>query len=223
MEDQMVAVVSVPGLKSSKRSKPWFYRRMIKRPLDVALILLSAPIVVPFILVLAWMVWRDGGRPFYSQLRIGRDGKEYRIWKLRSMVPDADKRLSAYLDENPEARAEWDATQKLRDDPRVTRVGRVLRRSSMDELPQLWNVLKGDMSLVGPRPMMPEQKDLYHGEGYYRLRPGITGFWQTSGRNATSFAARALYDDRYERDLSLAGDTAILVRTLGVVMRATGY
>lgn len=196
---------------------------MIKRPLDVALILLSAPIVVPFILVLAWMVWRDGGRPFYSQLRIGRDGKEYRIWKLRSMVPDADKRLSAYLDENPEARAEWDATQKLRDDPRVTRVGRVLRRSSMDELPQLWNVLKGDMSLVGPRPMMPEQKDLYHGEGYYRLRPGITGFWQTSGRNATSFAARALYDDRYERDLSLAGDTAILVRTLGVVMRATGY
>lgn len=218
----MVAVVSVSNVKARKQSSPWFYRKMVKRPLDILLVVLAAPFFVPFILVLAWMVWREGGNAFYSQERIGRDGKRYRMWKLRSMVQDADKRLSAYLDENPAARLEWDATQKLRDDPRVTPLGRILRRLSLDELPQLWNVLKGDMSLIGPRPMLPEQQAMYDGEGYYRLRPGITGFWQTSGRNATSFAARALYDDRYERGLSLSGDTAILVRTFGVVLRPTG-
>lgn len=222
MENQMVAVVSVSGVKSGKQSKPWFYRKFIKRPVDVLLIVMSAPFVVPLILVLALLVLRDGGNPFYSQARIGRNGARYRMWKLRSMVVDADKRLSAYLDENEEAKREWDETQKLRNDPRVTPFGRLLRRSSLDELPQLWNVLKGDMSLVGPRPMLPEQQPMYDGAGYYELRPGITGFWQTSGRNATSFAARAWYDDRYERDLSLVSDASILFRTFGVVMRATG-
>ncbi|MBU3029849.1 sugar transferase [Paracoccus sp. XHP0099] len=220
--NQMVAVVSVSGAKIVKQSKPWFYRKLLKRPLDVLLVVLGAPFIVPIVLVLAFIVLREGGNPFYSQERIGRHGKRYRMWKLRSMVVDADQRLSAYLAENPEARREWEETQKLRDDPRVTRFGRLLRRSSMDELPQLWNVLKGDMSLIGPRPMLPEQEQMYIGEGYYRLRPGITGFWQTTGRNATSFADRAWYDDRYERSLTLGGDAAILMRTFGVVMRATG-
>lgn len=223
LENQMVAVVPVTGVQDFKRSKPWIYRKLVKRPLDIMLVLLSSPFVVPLVLVLAFFVFRDGGNPFYSQKRIGRDGKLYRMWKLRSMVADADKHLEAYLEQNPEARREWNETQKLRDDPRVTRFGHVLRRSSMDELPQLWNVLKGDMSIVGPRPMLPDQKEMYHGEGYYRLRPGVTGFWQTSGRNATSFSARASYDDIYESDLSLAGDAAIIYRTFGVVLRATGY
>lgn len=218
----MVAVVHVPGAQIVNESKPWFYRKFVKRPLDILLVVLSSPLVVPIVLLLALMVFREGGSPFYSQQRVGRNGRLYRMWKLRSMVVDADRRLAAYLEQNPDARREWDETQKLRHDPRVTPLGRMLRRSSMDELPQLWNVLKGDMSLVGPRPMMPEQKDLYEGDGYYQLRPGITGFWQTSGRNATSFAARAWYDDRYERDLSLGRDAAILVRTFGVVIRATG-
>lgn len=218
----MVAVVPVSGVQGVSSTKPWVYRKLAKRPLDVLLVVMSLPLVLPLVFLLAFIVLREGGNPFYSQTRIGRDGKYYRMWKLRSMVVDADQRLSAYLEQNPAARREWDETQKLRDDPRVTRFGRLLRRSSLDELPQLWNVLKGDMSLVGPRPMLPEQKDLYSGKGYYDLRPGITGFWQTSGRNATSFAARAWYDDRYERDLSLTSDIAILVRTFGVVLRATG-
>lgn len=187
------------------------------------LVLLGAPIVVPVVLVLVLLVWLDGGRPFYSQLRVGLNGKQYRMWKLRSMVVDADERLAAYLASNDAARQEWDTTQKLRDDPRVTRIGRFIRRVSLDELPQLWNVLKGEMSLIGPRPMMPCQEGMYHCDAYYRVRPGITGFWQTEGRNDTSFADRAWYDERYERDLSFVTDTLILLRTLVVVVRATGH
>ena len=114
-----------------------------------------------------WRFWSPakGGRPFYSQVRVGKGGKPFRMWKLRSMVNDADARMETYLAENPDARAEWDSTQKLRNDPRVTRFGQFLRRSSLDELPQLWNVLKGDMSLVGPRPMMLNQQSLYPGDG----------------------------------------------------------
>jgi exopolysaccharide production protein ExoY len=118
---------------------------------------------------------------------------------------------------------EWDVTQKLKHDPRVTRFGQVLRRSSLDELPQLWNVLIGDMSLIGPRPMMTSQVALYPGKAYYSLRPGITGHWQTAGRNSTSFEARADYDTAYERDLCLGNDLRILMRTVTVVLKATGY
>ena len=128
----------------------------------------------------------------------------FRLWKLRSMVVDADRKLEEYLCANPAARAEWDETQKLKDDPRITAAGRLIRKTSLDELPQLWNVLIGDMSLVGPRPMMPQQAELYPGRDYYRLRPGLTGLWQISDRNATSFAARAAYDAEYSRQMSLA-------------------
>lgn len=186
------------------------------------MVVLSSPVVLPLVLLLAIAVMMDGKNPFYSQKRIGRDGRIFRIWKLRSMVHDADERLQTYLAANPEARQEWETTQKLRHDPRVTTVGRALRASSMDELPQLFNVLKGDMSLVGPRPMMPDQQPLYSGDGYYRLRPGITGFWQTAGRNRTTFAARAWYDNRYERSLSFTSDLVILLRTVRVVLGRTG-
>ena len=121
------------------------------------------------------------------------------------------------------ARAEWDETQKLKNDPRITPFGRFLRKSSLDELPQLWNVFVGDMSLVGPRPMMLNQQALYPGTAYYALRPGITGFWQTAGRNRTSFEARAEYDTSYEAELSLATDVKILARTVSVVVNGTGY
>ncbi|HSF64003.1 MAG TPA: sugar transferase [Paracoccaceae bacterium] len=198
------------------------YRRRFKRLLDVAAVVLAAPIVLPIVAGLALAVRQDGGGAFYSQPRIGRGGHTFRIWKLRTMVPDADARLAAHLAADPAARAEWAATQKLRDDPRVTPVGRLLRRTSLDELPQLWNVLRGDMSLVGPRPMMPDQLRLYPGTAYFRLRPGITGSWQVSARNQSTFAARADYDATYDRDLSLATDAAILLRTVGVVLRGTG-
>lgn len=222
VKPQSVALARVAASHSISKRRPWLYRSLVKRPLDVALVVLTSPVVVPLILFLALIVMLDGRNPFYSQKRVGRGGQVFRMWKLRSMVHDADQRLDAYLAQNPEARQEWESTQKLRDDPRVTRFGRMLRASSLDELPQLWNVLTGDMSLVGPRPMMPDQQAMYPGDGYYRLRPGITGFWQTAGRNKTTFAARAWYDDRYERSLSFAGDVAILVRTVSVVLGRTG-
>jgi lipopolysaccharide/colanic/teichoic acid biosynthesis glycosyltransferase len=131
--------------------------------------------------------------------------------------------MEACLAADPLLRQEWNQTQKLKADPRITRVGRLLRKSSLDELPQLWNVLIGDMSLVGPRPMMTSQQALYPGQAYYALRPGLTGYWQISERNESSFADRAGYDDRYERDVSLATDIRVLFATLRAVARGTGY
>jgi len=198
------------------------YRSAFKRALDILLVLVFAPILVPLVALLALLVWRDGSNPFYKQWRIGLDGRVFLIWKLRSMVPDADAQLEAHLAANPAARAEWDRSQKLMNDPRVTPLGRLLRRTSLDELPQLWNVLKGDMSLVGPRPMMPDQQKLYPGTAYYRLRPGVTGFWQISSRNRSSFANRSKFDACYERKLSLGTDLRVLLSTVRVVMRCTG-
>lgn len=200
-----------------------FYRNGIKRCLDLCLVLLTLPAVLPTILGLAALVALDGGRPFYRQERVGRGGRIYRMWKFRTMVPDADDALADFLEADPLARAEWDETQKLKNDPRVTQLGQILRKSSLDELPQLWNVLKGDMSLVGPRPMMPEQEALYPGEAYYELRPGITGLWQVSDRNETSFADRARFDTAYESEVSFRKDAGLLLATVGVVFRGTGY
>lgn len=204
----------------SSRNGP--YRNGLKRATDVLVVLLAAPFVLPLILFLALLVALDGGVPFYSQDRVGKGGKTYRMLKLRSMVLGADSKLAAYLSENPAARAEWDHSQKLRNDPRITRLGHFLRRSSLDELPQLWNVLRGEMSLVGPRPMMVSQRALYPGEAYFRLRPGITGLWQVSARNESSFTARATYDSDYDQTLSFATDVRILVATVKVVTRGTG-
>ncbi len=200
-----------------------FYRRFLKRALDVLAVLLSAPVVVPIVLVLAFLVAREGGRPFYSQFRVGKNGRPFRMWKLRTMVVDADARMTAYLDANPQARAEWDLNQKLRVDPRITRFGQILRKTSLDELPQLWNVFFGDMSLVGPRPMMLNQQAMYPGKAYYLVRPGVTGLWQTTDRNQTSFEARAEFDTMYNDSLSFAADTRIIFKTVGVVLKGTGY
>ncbi len=204
---------------------PWrerFYRNGFKRFLDVVFVLLALPIVLPVIAILAIMVSRDGHAPFYSQPRLGRGGRPFRFWKLRTMVPDADCRLERHLEEDDGARREWAAYQKLSFDPRITPLGQLLRKSSLDELPQLWNVLKGDMSLVGPRPMLPEQRRLYPGLAYFKLRPGVTGLWQISDRNASTFARRAEFDADYERNLSLATDLRVLAATAGVVLRGTG-
>ena len=199
------------------------YRTVFKRAVDIAAVVLAAPIVVPLIFGLAFGVRRDGGRAFYSQMRVGLDGRHFRMWKLRSMVSDADDRMAEYLAANPQARKEWEQTQKLKSDPRITPFGQFLRKSSLDELPQLWNVLCGEMSLVGPRPIMLNQQALYPGTAYYRLRPGITGYWQTDGRNSTTFEARAAYDQAYDAEVSLATDVKVLSRTVGVVMKGTGY
>ena len=211
------------GLPEVKPEAPkGIYARFFKRLIDVSFIIATAPIVLPIIGIFALLTTRDGGPAFYAQKRIGRDGRTFNCWKIRSMVVDADKVLDQYLAENPEANAEWLVSQKLRNDPRITPLGKFMRKSSIDELPQLWCVFKGEMSLVGPRPFLPEQKPLYKGNSYYILRPGLTGFWQVSDRNQSSFAARAVYDNRYAAEFGFLTDVKILFRTIGVVVRATG-
>lgn len=206
-----------------QKARPFgLYRNVFKRVLDVAAVVLATPVLVPVVAALAVGVALDGGRPFYSQLRVGKGGKPFRMWKLRSMVRDADAQLATLLEHSPAARAEWEATQKLRQDPRITPFGQLLRRSSLDELPQLWNVLTGDMSLVGPRPMMLDQQAIYPGTAYFAIRPGVTGYWQTAGRNRTTFQARAEYDSVYEEGIALSTDLRILWRTVSVVMNGTG-
>lgn len=198
------------------------YRSVLKRGFDIAFVLATAIIVVPVTLVLALLVTADGGSPFYTQERVGKDGRVFRMVKLRSMVKDADHKLAEYLARNEAARAEWNRTQKLRNDPRITRVGAIIRKTSLDELPQFWNVLWGDMSVVGPRPMMPQQRDLYPGQAYYALKPGVTGMWQVGDRNNSSFAARARYDALYYDKVSFSTDLGLVFRTVRVMVRGTG-
>ncbi len=198
------------------------YRRTMKRILDIGFVLMAMPLVLPVILVLAAVLKLRGNAPFFTQDRVGLGGRTFRLWKLRTMVPNAEERLQEHLQNDEAARREWDAYQKLAHDPRITEFGQFLRKSSLDELPQLWNVLLGDMSLVGPRPMMVDQQELYPGTAYYALRPGLTGTWQISDRNQSTFAQRAEFDADYERNLTFFKDLKILLSTVGVVLRATG-
>lgn len=199
------------------------YRRAGKRALDVSLVLFTLPFSLPIIGFCALALWIEGGQPFYVQPRIGRAGRIFQILKLRTMTRDADAALVRLLRDDPALRREWDAMQKLRHDPRITRVGRFLRATSLDELPQLYNVLTGEMSLVGPRPMMPDQLALYGEAGdYMDLRPGITGPWQVSTRNANTFSARQEIDRDYNRGLRFGTDLSLLVRTVRVVLNRTG-
>jgi lipopolysaccharide/colanic/teichoic acid biosynthesis glycosyltransferase len=202
-------------------------RAAAKRSLDIlgagALLLLTLPVF----LVLALLVRMDGGKVFYAHPRIGRGGRTFGCLKFRSMVMDSDKRLAELLARDETARAEWEATRKLKNDPRVTWVGRFLRASSLDELPQLVNVLKGEMSLVGPRPVQASELAAYYGaaaEHYMTVRPGITGPWQVSGRNDTSYAQRVALDVAYATHPSLLNDIKILLRTpMAVLARRGAY
>lgn len=201
------------------------YRTFGKRCLDLLLVLLAAPVAVPLIALILLATWSEGGKPLYVQLRIGRGGQLFRCWKVRTMVQNADGVLAQLIGRDPAIAQEWHLNQKLSRDPRITRLGRFLRRTSLDELPQLWNVLNGTMSLVGPRPFTPEQQGLYAGgraAAYYSLRPGLSGLWQVSRRSSGSFSERSAYDDEYSHQISLWRDVMILWRTVSVVVRATG-
>ena len=211
------------SLRAARLTRPGW--RALKSALDYALGLLIALIFLPALALLALIVRLDSAGPvFFRQRRIGRGGEEFAVYKFRTMVPDAEKKLSKLLQKNPDLANQWEGKFKLADDPRVTRAGRWLRKTSLDELPQLINVLYGDMSLVGPRPIVAAEIPRY-GEAfadYARLRPGLTGLWQVSGRSDTSYARRVFLDQWYLRYWTPWLDLAILVRTAFVVLRREG-
>jgi Undecaprenyl-phosphate galactose phosphotransferase WbaP len=197
---------------------------MLKRALDLFGASLLLLMCLPLLGVIALVLRMEGGPVLYAQWRIGRHGRPFRCWKFRTMLPDAEAQLAELLAQNTVAREEWARDQKLRDDPRVTRIGQVLRRTSLDELPQLWNILRGEMSLVGPRPMLEDQQARYGAAlaTCLSVRPGLTGLWQVSGRNRTTFAERVELDLAYVRQQSLALDLWILWRTVFVVLSQRG-
>lgn len=196
----------------------------MKRGMDIVIAAMMCVMLAPVILVLLAIVSLDGGFPIFGHERVGRDGKRFRCWKIRSMVVDAPAKLEALLRADPARAAEWRDGFKLNDDPRITRIGGFLRKTSLDELPQLWNVLVGEMSLVGPRPVTAQELVRYgRGAAYYcTVRPGVTGLWQVMGRNETTYSRRVAIDRFYVRSRSLLKDVAILFMTVPAVLNRTG-
>lgn len=196
-----------------------------KRALDIIGAGVGLLLLAPFFLIVALMVRADGGPAFFAHQRVGRGGKLFGCLKFRSMVIDSQARLETLLANDPAARAEWEATRKLKNDPRITRIGGFLRSTSLDELPQLINVLRGEMSLVGPRPVQEAEIDRYYGASaahYMAVRPGITGLWQVSGRSETSYESRVALDVSYVSRPSLLADISILLRTPVAVLSRRG-
>lgn len=196
-----------------------------KRAFDIVFSILALLFFAPVLLgIAALLKLREGGSVFFAHERVGRGGRRFRCLKFRTMVPDAEERLAAILKSDPVARAEWEASRKLTNDPRISCLGNFLRRTSLDELPQFINVLRGDMSVVGPRPIVAEEMVLYreHIVDYLAVRPGVTGLWQVSGRSDTTFDERVALDSRYVRSLSLVQDLRIVVRTVGVLLNQKG-
>jgi exopolysaccharide production protein ExoY len=195
------------------------------RVLDLVIAFAVLLFTLPLLVLIAVMIrLHDGGPALFGQVRIGEGGRKFRCLKFRSMVVDAEARLQALLASDPAARREWDVDQKLRRDPRVTPLGGFLRKTSLDELPQVFNVLRGEMSIVGPRPIIQAEVDRY-GRGfrhYCRVRPGITGLWQVSGRNDVSYRRRVALDRVYARSKCLAVDLAIIARTVPTVLLRRG-
>ena len=198
--------------------------RLMKRVFDI---LISGAVLIaisPVMLLLAYMTKRDGGPVFFGHERIGKNGTVFHCLKFRSMIINAQEVLEKHLAENEDVRAEWEANQKLKHDPRITRFGQFMRSSSLDELPQLINVLRGEMSLVGPRPIVTAEVSKYDHDiaHYYRVSPGITGLWQVSGRNDVSYSQRVHMDSWYVRNWSLWHDIAILCKTVPALLKRSG-
>jgi Undecaprenyl-phosphate galactose phosphotransferase WbaP len=200
-------------------------RLALKRALDLLLIALLSPLLLPLFGLLAALVKLDSRGPvFFGQVRIGRGGRPFKAWKFRTMVHRADQVLDQHLDQRPDLRTQWQLRHKLAEDPRMTRIGKYLRRMSFDELPQVWNVLVGQMSLVGPRPIIAQEVRRYgpHFDLYTRVRPGLTGLWQVSGRNDLSYAERVRLDVYYVQNWSLWLDLHLLASTVRAVVGARG-
>jgi lipopolysaccharide/colanic/teichoic acid biosynthesis glycosyltransferase len=201
------------------------YQRFGKRALDLALAVPLCTLATPLILLLAATHSAlHGWPPFHRGKRLGRGGREFSMWKIRTMGSDSEQQLQEWSESNPELAAEYARNFKLKNDPRITRFGRFLRCSSLDELPQLWNVLRGDMSLVGPRPIVADELLNYRDNAGELLafRPGISGPWQVSGRNRIDYPERTWFELGYCRSVSLASDLRILLRTIAMPIRFDG-
>lgn len=212
----------VPVCDRNRLKKP--FARTVKMAFDLGLAGIALAILAPLLLLVAFVVRLDGGPALFAHTRIGRRGQAFRCLKFRSMVVDSDAALADLFEKDPAARDEWMRSHKLRNDPRVTWVGRILRKTSLDELPQLLNVLRLEMSMVGPRPIVSAEVPKYgeNIEFYYQTRPGITGLWQVSGRSDTTYADRVHIDSWYVRNWTLWRDLTILARTLPAVLTARG-
>ena len=197
-----------------------------KRPFDIIFslfaIIITLPISVPIMLIVKLT---DGGNIFYGHTRIGKNGKPFKIFKFRSMYMNADKKLKEILETNPKAKKEWEQNFKLKNDPRITPIGNFLRKSSLDELPQFINSLKGDMSVVGPRPVIQKELDKYYkdkAEIYKKVRPGVTGYWQVEGRSDTDYEERVKMDEEYIKNQSFLWDLKIIFQTISVMVSGRG-
>lgn len=209
-------------LRDGRRS--WQISRVCKVAFDLIAALLLLAATAPVLVFISIAVLLDGGPIFYAHPRVGAGGRQFNCWKFRSMVTDADAVLRRLLETDASATVEWTTTQKLRYDPRVTWIGRVLRTTSLDELPQLFNVLRLEMSLVGPRPIVHGEVDRYAEDiaSYYKVRPGLTGLWQVSGRSDTSYARRVQLDTWYVTNWTLWQDLTILAKTIPAVIKGQG-
>ncbi len=197
-------------------------KRLFDLVFSLSVLLIGAPV---YLFIALAICLTSKGRPIYAQRRIGRGGKPFACYKFRSMYRDADERLQSLLDENLEFKREWERDRKLKNDPRVTPLGAFLRKTSLDELPQFFNVFKGDISVVGPRPVVKEEVELYMGPAAGKIlsiRPGVTGLWQVSGRNNTTYQERLDLEQRYVRERSFWMDLKIIIKTLPVMLSSKG-
>lgn len=223
-----IEAASSTSARSRKRAQmpsDLFRYRAVKRCLDVALILAAAPVLLLVVGIVSAVVMLSSPGPiFYSHRRIRKNGAFFSMWKFRTMCVNSAEVLEEYLTLHPEARKEWNKTHKLRHDPRITPIGSFLRRYSLDEVPQLWNVLNGHMSLVGPRPIVAAEVEKYADsfESYCRVKPGMTGLWQVSGRSELSYDERVALDCDYVNHWSLRRDCKILAKTINVVVNQDG-
>lgn len=225
-----IAIVRSKASSAFRLTKVWSAPTKIadlalKRAFDFSVALTCLLLLLPLFALVALAIWAvDRGSPFYSHRRLGRQQKTFGCLKFRSMRKDGDAVLQQYLAQNPAAMAEWVETRKLKDDPRITAIGHLLRKSSLDELPQLINVLRGEMSLVGPRPIVQAEVEKYGdaASAYFAVRPGLTGAWQVSGRSDTTYAERVRLDRHYVESRSFAGDMVIIMRTIPAVFLVKG-
>lgn len=225
-EDSNIENVSLIPIKLERNKIIVKIEKILKRALDILGGIFGSICLIP-ITIGIWIANKiigDKGPVFYTQERIGQNGKIFKMYKYRSMVIDADERLEKYLEENEEAREEYREYKKLKNDPRITKIGKFIRKTSLDEFPQFINVLKGEMSLVGPRPYLPREKEDINGFFNYitACKPGITGLWQTRGRSSTTFTDRLTLDMSYYYDHTLKSDIKILYKTVENVVKKEG-